>query len=193
MRYSQDQWQTTHDRILDEAARRFRADGIDNTSLLPLMKSLGLTHGGFYAHFRSKQDLVEAALQRAGEQMDLATSEVLAAEVPVNDTRLKDFIYRYLSRAHRDNPGAGCVLPTMSTELGQRRTPSETTDRIVMDRLTRIEQELSDSRADENSILMLCALVGALQLSRCIQDPELSDKVLKLTRRRLTALACEQT
>jgi len=188
MRYAQDQWQTTHDRILDEAARRFRADGIDNTSLLPLMKSLGLTHGGFYAHFKSKDDLVEAALQRAGEQMDLATSEVLAADVPVNETRLKDFIYRYLSRAHRDNPGAGCVLPTMSTELGQRRTPSETTDNIVMDRLTRIKQELGDN-ADENSILMLCALVGALQLSRSIHDPELSDKVLKLTRRRLTEIA----
>lgn len=183
MRYSPDHRSKTHDRILDEAARRFRADGIENTSLQPLMKALGLTHGGFYAHFESKDGLVEAALQRAGEQMDLATAKVLQTEKP-----LHDFIYRYLSKAHRDNPGEGCALPTMSAELGRTGKPSNTTDQIILNRLAQIGEQLGDSSTEDQSILILAALVGALQLSRSIQDPELSDKVLKLTRRRLTGL-----
>jgi TetR/AcrR family transcriptional regulator, transcriptional repressor for nem operon len=182
VRYSQDHRSKTHDRILDEAARRFRADGIEATSLQPLMRSLGLTHGGFYAHFESKDDLVEAALRHAGEQMELATAKVLETDKP-----LHDFIYRYLSKAHRDNPGDGCALPTMSAELGKRGTPSATTDRIVLNRLTQIATQLSGDKADEQSILVLAALVGALQLSRSVQDPELSDKILKTTRRRLTS------
>lgn len=183
MRYSQDHRSKTHDRILDEAARRFRADGIDATSLQPLMKSLGLTHGGFYAHFESKDDLVEAALQRAGEQMELATAKVLETDNPLND-----FIYRYLSKTHRDNPGEGCALPTMSAELGKRGTPSATTDQIVLNRLAQIAEQLDGEKADDHSILILAALTGALQLARSIHDPELSDRVLKVTRRRLTAL-----
>ena len=69
MRYSEDHKAKTHQRIVDEAALRFRRDGVLATGLQPLMKALGLTHGGFYAHFKSKDDLVEQALQQSADQL----------------------------------------------------------------------------------------------------------------------------
>lgn len=183
MRYSPDQKEKTHQRILDEAARQFREKGVSNTGLQPLMKSLGLTHGGFYAHFRSKDDLVESALQEAARQMDEETARVHDTGTP-----LATLINRYLSRAHRDSPGQGCALPTVSAELGQLGRPSETTDRIVRDRLALIEGELDADQGEQRSILILAALVGGLQLARSVSDPALSERILQTTREQLLAL-----
>ncbi|EJO92754.1 TetR family transcriptional regulator [Ectopseudomonas mendocina DLHK] len=181
MRYSEDHKAKTHQRIIDEAALRFRRDGIGATGLQPLMKALGLTHGGFYAHFKSKDDLVETALRHAAEELT-ATSEALAKDAEEPLTR---FIASYLSSAHRANPGAGCPLPTMSAELGQRGEASEITDALIRDRLALIEENLPGDDAAEQSVLLLSAMVGALLLSRSVKDPELSDRLLKTTRRRL--------
>lgn len=78
MRYSQDHKAQTHNRIIKEASARFRRDGIGATGLQPLMKALGLTHGGFYSHFKSKDELVEKALQAAGEQLEAVCAELFA-------------------------------------------------------------------------------------------------------------------
>jgi AcrR family transcriptional regulator len=91
MRYSQDHKAQTHQRIIKEASERFRRDGIGATGLQPLMKALGLTHGGFYSHFKSKDELVEKALQAAGEQCDVICAELFAQERPLEtfiDTNL---------------------------------------------------------------------------------------------------------
>ncbi len=184
MRYSPDQKEKTHQRILDEAARQFRENGVSNTGLQPLMKSLGLTHGGFYAHFRSKDDLVEAALQEAARQMDEET-----AKVHDSNSSLTALIGRYLSRTHRDNPGHGCALPTVAAELGQLGKASPTTDRIVRDRLSLIEGELDGPDASDRSILILAAMVGALQLARSVSDPAMSERILKATRTQLETSA----
>ncbi len=74
MRYPEDHKQKTRRRIVEEAARLFRQDGVGATGLQPLMKALGLTHGGFYAHFKSKDDLVETALRHAAAQLDEITA-----------------------------------------------------------------------------------------------------------------------
>lgn len=172
MRYSEDHKAQTHQRIIEEAARLFRRDGVGATGLQPLMKTLGLTHGGFYAHFKSKDELVETALRHSAEQLAAASGEL----------PLADLIKGYLSSAHRANPGEGCPLPTISAELGQRGTPSTTTDELIHDRLSTIEAGLHGERADEQSVLVLSAMVGALLLSRSVSDPELSDRLLKTTR-----------
>lgn len=176
MRYSQDQKQQTHERILEEAARRFREDGVGNTGLQPLMKALGLTHGGFYAHFASKDALVEEALQHAFTQLTRETEEIANTDDP-----LQTFIRRYLSKKHRDNPGNGCALPTVAAELGQRGTPSPSSDKIIRDRLHLIEQNLPEDQA-QHSLLILSALVGALVLSRSVQSTEFSDQILETVR-----------
>ncbi|KSF68852.1 TetR/AcrR family transcriptional regulator [Pseudomonas paraeruginosa] len=180
MRYPEDHKQKTRQRIVEEAARLFRQDGVGATGLQPLMKALGLTHGGFYAHFKSKDDLVETALQHAAAQLKEATAPLADSERP-----LAALIGLYLSPRHRDDPGAGCPLPTLSAELGQRGTPSPTSDAIVRDRLELIESALPGEDAGERSVLLLAALVGALQLSRSVQDEALSQRILAATRRKL--------
>lgn len=99
MRYSQDHKAQTHQRIIKEASARFRRDGIGATGLQPLMKALGLTHGGFYSHFKSKDELVEKALVAAGEQVEGLCAELFASERP-----LDAFIDTYLSEWHQTSP-----------------------------------------------------------------------------------------
>ncbi|MDG9924391.1 MULTISPECIES: TetR/AcrR family transcriptional regulator [unclassified Pseudomonas] len=177
MRYSEDHKAKTHQRIVDEAALRFRRDGVLATGLQPLMKALGLTHGGFYAHFKSKDDLVEQALQQSADQLKDGLTDLKQAPNP-----LQELIKRYLSAAHGQSPGLGCPLPTMSAELGQRGQPSPVTDRIVRDRLQTIAGNLSGEDAEKQSALILSAMVGALVLSRSVTDPELAELLRAGTR-----------
>lgn len=180
MRYSDDHKAKTHQRIIEEAALRFRRDGVGATGLQPLMKALGLTHGGFYAHFKSKDELVETALLHAAQELKESTAKMTDGEAP-----LQGFIKGYLSTKHRLNPGAGCPLPTISAELGQRGEASEITDALVRNRLALIEEHLGGEDASDASVLMLSAMIGALLLSRSVKDPQLADRLLKTTRAQL--------
>lgn len=177
MRYSEDHKAQTHQRIIAEASRLFRRDGVGATGLQPLMKTLGLTHGGFYAHFKSKDELVATALRQAAQDLDHVMAEIQNEPAP-----LPAFITSYLSAAHRDNPGAGCPLPTMSAELGQRGQASPITDEVVNNRLAMIESSLHGEDAARQSVLVLSALVGALMLSRSVSDAALSERLLSSAR-----------
>ena len=177
MRYSQDHKAQTHQRIIKEASARFRRDGIGATGLQPLMKALGLTHGGFYSHFKSKDELVEKALQAAGEQCDAVCVELFAQEHP-----LEAFIDTYLSEWHQTSPDQGCPLPTMSSELGLRGQPSPTSDVVLNARLEQIQGTLEGENAADQSIFIMSALVGALLLSRSVESPELAQRILDITR-----------
>lgn len=177
MRYSQDHKAQTHQRIIKEASARFRRDGIGATGLQPLMRALGLTHGGFYSHFKSKDELVEKALQSAGEQCDAVCAELFAQEHP-----LEAFIDTYLSEWHQTSPDQGCPLPTMSSELGLRGQPSPTSDVVLNARLEQIQGTLEDGDAADQSIFIMSALVGALLLSRSVENPELAQRILDVTR-----------
>lgn len=177
MRYAQDHKAQTHQRILQEASARFRRDGIGATGLQPLMKALGLTHGGFYAHFKSKDDLVEKALRCAVDECIERTEPVFAQE-----RALETFVDFYLSEGHRNNAEQGCPLPTMSCELGQRGQPSPITDEFIQTRLASLKNVLPGPDTDAQSLVIMSTLVGALMLSRSVQDPELSDRILATTR-----------
>lgn len=177
MRYSQDHKAQTHQRIIKEASARFRRDGIGATGLQPLMKALGLTHGGFYSHFKSKDELVEKALQAAGDEADVVCAELFAQDRP-----LDAFIDTYLSQRHQTCPDEGCPLPTMSSELGMRGQPSPTSDAVLNARLRQIQNTLEGDDAEERSIVIMSTLVGALLLSRCVENPELARQILDVTR-----------
>lgn len=174
MRYSEDHKAGTHKRIVEEASQRFRRDGIGATGLQPLMKALGLTHGGFYAHFKSKDDLVEQALRAAVENIHPEARKAFS-----EPGGLPSFIDRYLSNEHRANPAQGCPLPTMSAELGQRGQPSATTDEFLKSRLAQLDNSLPEDHHEDHAIGMFATLVGALMLSRSVEDPELSERLLK--------------
>jgi AcrR family transcriptional regulator len=178
MRYSEDHKAHTHQRIIHEASARFRRDGIGATGLQPLMKALGLTHGGFYSHFKSKDDLIEQSLRKAADDVADRCNDLFAEQEP-----LHAFIEGYLSPTHRASPEQGCPLPTMSAEMGQRGQASPITDEVIQSRLESIENTLPDpANASEQSIVMLSTLVGALLLSRSAKDPALSDRILETTR-----------
>jgi AcrR family transcriptional regulator len=185
MRYSSNHKAETRQRIIGEAARRFRKDGIEGTGLVPLMKALGLTHGGFYAHFESKDALVQASLEAAAEQT-LERWQVSGAGAPAaNDPAgapLRTIIDWYLSPQHRDEPEEGCPLPTLAAELGLRGQPSKTADTMV----AHLTAQLADSRLaageGHEGIVALAAMVGALTLARAVSDRDASDGILAAVR-----------
>lgn len=181
MRYSSNHKAETRQRIIDEASRRLRRDGIDGTGLVPLMKALGLTHGGFYAHFESKEALVQAALELAADQ---ALAKWQGPDAPADVGILID---RYLSTRHRDNPGDGCPLETLSAELGVRGRPSPTSDLLVEQMSERLaEVEVRAAPADQG-LVALAMLVGALTLARAVADRGSSQHILDAARAALHA------
>lgn len=175
MRYSSNHKAETRQRIISEASRRFRKDGIEGTGLVPLMKALGLTHGGFYAHFESKDALVQASLEAAVKQ-------TLERWLSSADAAPRTVIDHYLSADHRDEPGEGCPLPTLAAELGMRGQPSATADAMV----TRMTALLADCRlvpaAGDQGVVALAAMVGALTLARAVSDRTASDAILTAVR-----------
>lgn len=177
MRYSQNHKAQTHQRIIKEASVRFRRDGIGATGLQPLMKALNLTHGGFYAHFKSKDELVEKALQAAAAELDAHCEMLFSQERP-----LEAFIDSYLCEWHLTSPDQGCPLPTMSSELGLRGQHSATTDTVLAARVDQIETALDNGQGDAQGLVMMSTLVGALVLARSVTDPALALRIMDVVR-----------
>ncbi|QJI36462.1 TetR/AcrR family transcriptional regulator [Pseudomonas sp. ADAK13] len=177
MRYSQDHKAQTHQRIIKEASVRFRRDGIGATGLQPLMKALNLTHGGFYAHFKSKDELVEKALQAAAAELDVHCEMLFNQERP-----LEAFIDSYLSEWHQTSPDQGCPLTTMSSEMGLRGQNSRTTDDVLNARLKQVEAALGSPNAGEQSLVLMSTLVGALVLARSVNSNALAKQILDMVR-----------
>lgn len=175
MRYSTDHKAQTHQRIIKEASVRFRRDGIGATGLRPLMKALNLTHGGFYAHFKSKDELVEKALQTCAAELDVQCEMLFSQERP-----LDVFIDSYLSEWHQTSPGEGCPLPTMCSELGLKGQQSPTTDAVLSARLKQIETVLANG--DVPGLVVMSTLVGALVLARSVEDRSLAIRIMDVVR-----------
>jgi AcrR family transcriptional regulator len=144
------------------------------------MKALGLTHGGFYSHFKSKDELVEKALQEAGVQVDELCAQIFAEEHP-----LEAFIDTYLSEWHQTSPHEGCPLPTISSELGLRGQPSPTSDVVLQARLDQIRHTLDGEHTADRSIVIMSTLVGALLLSRSVADAGFAQRILDVAREHL--------
>jgi AcrR family transcriptional regulator len=136
------------------------------------MKALGMTHGGFYAHFPSKEALVEASLGAAVDTLNEKWQDPLPPE------ELRAFLASYLSPRHRDNPGEACPLPSLCAELGLRGQPSPASDALALRMATRLQACTLDAGADDQGLVLLSALVGAMTLSRAVADPALSERIL---------------
>lgn len=177
MRYEKGHKDTTHDHILEVAARRFRKDGIAASGLAGIMSEAGLTNGAFYAHFSSKSEMVEECIERAtDEQWQQFEKEIASG-------RLLDLIRAYLSEGHRDHPDSGCpsaaLLPEISRqEPSTRHVYTESVKRI----LDAVEPHLSSipkgPKAREIAIAIMGLLIGTLQLARAVNDPSLSEDIL---------------
>jgi TetR/AcrR family transcriptional regulator, transcriptional repressor for nem operon len=173
MRYPVEETAAKHERIVKEASRLFRERGFENVSVGEVMKAAGLTHGAFYAHFGSKEEL-QAAAVAYGQKVSLE-------RVQRNKTRNNgSYADRYLSPRHRDNPADGCTMAALGQEVA-RSTPE-----LKAAFEQGLEKILSAEAGDrKEAIFQAAAMLGGIVLARAVQDPRLSDEILKSVRQKL--------
>ena len=180
MGYSKAQKARTHQRIVGIAAKRFREKGLAGFGIAELMKEAGMTVGGFYKHFDSRDELVAEAVRLAFGDWQRRVAAAASGGPPVSYAELID---DYLSEAHRKNPGAGCAFSALAPEIAR----SDKRTRALTSAQVRNDLELlagllpgKDRRAARSkAILTLSALVGALALARAVSDKSLSRELLK--------------
>ena len=180
MGYSQAQKEKTHKRIVAIASKRFREKGLAEFGIAELMKEAGLTVGGFYKHFDSRDELVAEAV---GDAFGVWQRQKEAAESEAKPLTFAKLVDDYVSDVHRKNPGAGCAFSALAPELARsdKRTRTLTSEQV------RDDTELiigllpgKDNRAARSrAILTFSALVGAMSLARAVSDEELSREILK--------------
>lgn len=174
----------TRERILQKAGALFRRDGIDGVSVPALMKEAGLTHGGFYAHFGSKDDLVAEVIERAFDE----TSDFLKAAAEGSNQPRGAVVDAYVNAEHRDHPERGCVIAALGSEAARSAPAIRTT---LADSMRRAAHRLGDvlelgDDTEDEALALYSSLIGAIVLSRvCADDPELSARVLTACGRKL--------
>lgn len=180
MKVSREQAAQNRERIIDEAARQFRAHGFDGIGLADLMKKVGLTHGGFYGHFGSKDDLMAEACARAGDATLAAWEKRVT---PETKDPLAAVTALYLSPTHRDQPEDGCLMAALGPEVARQAPPVRraVTERFtaMIDRLAELVPGTSKAARQKKALATFSSMVGALVLSRAIDDPKLSADILQ--------------
>jgi TetR/AcrR family transcriptional repressor of nem operon len=180
MRYQTDHKEQTRARVIAEAAKAIRTDGPHRIGVAAVMAKAGLTHGGFYAHFASKDDLVAAAIAQMFVEVATRFEETVADKPPAE--ALRAYIDFYLSREHRDQRERGCPLPTLSADLPRLPLPARERYtlgvRRLTDRLCRHLAALGHAEPDRLAASTLAELIGALVLARAVSEPDLSDSIL---------------
>src|SRR5215468_2699043 len=174
MRYPAKETAAKHERIVKEASRLFRERGFENVTVGKVMKAAGLTHGAFYAHFASKEELQAAAVAYG--------QKVSRERVQRNKTKKNKESYadRYLSPRHRDNPGDGCTMAALGQEVA-RSTPEL---KVAFER--GLEEILAAEAGDrKEAIFHVAAMIGGIVLARAVQNSQLSDEILKSVRQKL--------
>jgi TetR/AcrR family transcriptional repressor of nem operon len=170
----------THERIVEVAARAIRRSGYDGTGVADIMKEAGLTHGGFYAHFPSREVLLAEAADRAGAE-SVALSEQIAASVPA-DEALPSMVRAYLSKEHREGIETGCPISALGSEM-PRQAPvvRRAATRRIKEMIDVVARQLPDwgrSGAHEQALMIVATMVGTMILARAVDDPKLSDSFL---------------
>jgi TetR/AcrR family transcriptional regulator, transcriptional repressor for nem operon len=179
MKVSREQAAANRERILDVASELFRERGFDGIGVADLMKHAGLTHGGFYGHFSSKEDLMAQACDRA-----LAESVARWANFCAHPDGkpLSAIAKSYLSARNRDDPGAGCAVAALGADASRhgvkvRRSITEGV-RSLVEILARTVPGKSRVAKRKVALTTFASMVGALVLARAVDDPELSEEIL---------------
>ncbi|NYI01720.1 TetR/AcrR family transcriptional regulator [Cupriavidus plantarum] len=194
MRKSKAETAETRRRIVEQAARTFRLHGIQATGLNDVMTPLGLTQGGFYRHFTSKDQLVAEACTQAMSEV-IAGLEAAADKKGTGGKRANSvapMIDAYISTAHRDTPTGGCPLAAMGSELAhadpQTRKAAARGFDDLRDALARRLADKSPEEAKSAAAFALAAMIGAITMSRVIEDSDASMALLDDVKRHLAAL-----
>ncbi len=178
MKVTKEQAAENRERILNTAARLFRERGFDGIGVADLMQNAGLTHGGFYGQFESKEDLAARACERALAQ-SAARLERLIAEHPKDP--LQAVTASYLSRRHRDNPGDGCAFVALGAEAPRHTAPvRKVLAAALRVRVEKLMELIPGTKAARRrkALAIMASMVGAQVLARAVDDAEFSDEIL---------------
>src|SRR5215207_2114621 len=177
MRYPKDQKQATRQRILEAAGRRFKQDGIDGAGVAAVMSDAGLTNGAFYAHFKSKEDLVANVL------VDQLRAQRQGFDgLPSDRAGLEAMVRLYLSPQHRDQYADGCPSAALLDEIVRR--PAATRQVFTDEQLATADEiaarlDPTDAEAARmDALAIFGVMIGTLQLARAVTDRNLSDQLL---------------
>jgi TetR/AcrR family transcriptional regulator, transcriptional repressor for nem operon len=180
----------TRQRIVKAAAAEFRRKGIRSTGLSQIMARAGLTHGGFYRHFGSKDQLIAEVCAAATASRD-GTSK-LSSRKGAAKQGLAAILASYLSSDHRDNPAGGCMLAGLGSELARadHKTRAATTAAFLrsVDELAKGYRQIGPAAAHERALVVASAMIGALTVSRIVADPKLSKAILRNTKKHLSRI-----
>src|SRR3954454_926609 len=180
MRYSKEHKQETHARIVKKASVRLREKGAHGIGVADLMKDAGLTHGGFYAHFDSREALV---IEAFGYAMDRSIAHWRKkAEQTPSDKRLAGIVDSYLTPSHRDDPGHGCAIPALSAEIARENPKTRKAFAAKLEQMIEmIAEQIPDvarKTARKQAMASLATMMGTLVLARVAGSGELSDEML---------------
>ena len=178
MRKSREEAAETRKRIVNAAANEFREKGIVATGLADLMKAAGLTHGGFYKHFESKDQLIAEAFAQAVEE---------AIGGMEGQPTIDAAVAGYLSIRHRDNPASGCPLSAIGSEAARTDDKTREAATAGFERLVALLVGKSKSRdARQRALVAAATMIGAMTMSRVVLDPKLSAEILSEAEKSLT-------
>ncbi|WP_397453138.1 TetR/AcrR family transcriptional regulator [Pseudomonas sp. NA-150] len=180
MRYPAEETAEKHQRILEQASILFRERGFSGVSVSEVMQATGLTHGAFYNHFESKDDLIAKSL---GD----ASSKALASMKEAEQTpeTMQQYIQDYLTEWHRDDPGTGCLMTALASEVAREPSVQPSFTRHLKGVLASMTAPFAKSKkrnVRRDAIHKISSMVGAIILARATDDPALSEEILTQVR-----------
>ena len=180
MRYSKEHKQETHARIVRRASVRLREKGAHGVGVADLMKEAGLTHGGFYAHFDSREALLTEAFAYAMERSIENWHRIVEQTAPAK--RLALIVDSYLSPVHRDDPGHGCAIAALGAEIARENPKTRKAFAVKIEQMIDLMADqitgVPRKAARKQAIAAMATMAGTLLLARVSGDGELSDEVL---------------
>jgi AcrR family transcriptional regulator len=180
--------EATHERIVEAAARAIRRSGYDGTGVAEIMKEAGLTHGGFYAHFDSREEMLAEAADRAGAETVALLTQVAAA-APARQ-ELDAMLRMYLSKEHVESAETGCAVAALGSEMPRQATKvRRAATRRIKEMIDLVARQLPDwgkPGAHERALVTMSTALGALIVARAVDDPKLSDAVRQAALNHLT-------
>jgi AcrR family transcriptional regulator len=165
--------EASHERILEAAARAIRRAGYAGASVAEVMKEAGLTHGGFYAHFDSRDAMVAEAIDHAGSQNTDSISRRMITLQRRGATPFRSLIEAYLSEQHMNSPDGGCVVAALGSEMArQPEIVREASCRRVKNLVQRVQSVLPQHVPEQEASVIASTMVGALQMARALEPKE---------------------
>jgi len=180
--HSQADKEASHRRIVEITSARLRAEGLDKPPIGELMREAGLTHGGFYKHFGSREELVDEAIVRALWDGARGISDAAGLRRAAGEDPLTGLVAAYLSHRHRDELASSCALATLGADVARSSARTRAAYGNQVESYLRVLEGLLDEPVPaarrQRAVLTLAALVGALTMARAVADPKLSDELL---------------